>query len=168
MPRSRASEVEHPAYDPSAEGPDGRALCRWCIAQLPPRRIMFCSPACRHEFMLRRSQSYLRQHVFARDQGICCQCRLDGGSLDRIIACMRGHDDQGQRDDAAALWALEGLGFGRRRRVTSVWNMDHRIAVAEGGGSCGMGNVRTLCLTCHKAETRALHRRMVVERSDFR
>jgi 5-methylcytosine-specific restriction protein A len=168
MSRSRASEVEHPAYDPSAEGPEGRALCRWCLSELPPRRVMFCGSACLHEFKLRLSPSYLRQHIFVRDRGICCQCRLDGGRLDLIIAKMRTRDGQDQRDDALALWTLEGLGFGRRRRVTSVWNMDHRIAVAEGGGSCGMGNVRTLCLSCHKRETRALHHRMHDQRPENR
>ena len=165
MSRSRAGESEHPAYDPGAVGPEGRALCRWCLAELPAQRVMFCRPACLHEFNLRRSPSYLRQQVYQRDRGVCCQCRIDGGRLDRIIACMRQRDDQGRRDDAVALWALEALGFGRRRRVTSVWNMDHRIAVTEGGGSCGMGNVRTLCLSCHRRETRALHQRLRARRS---
>ncbi len=168
MSRNRASEVEHPAYDPSAVGPQGRAFCRWCLAELPARRAMFCRPACQHEFSLRRSPSYLRRHVFARDAGVCCRCRLDGGALDRIIACMRSRDDLGQRDDGLPLWVLERLGFGRRRRVTSVWNMDHRIAVTEGGGSCGMGNVRTLCLSCHRLETRALHGRLRERRSQAR
>jgi 5-methylcytosine-specific restriction enzyme A len=160
MPRIRHGDIEHPAYDPSAVGVNGRAMCRWCLAELPLAHAMFCSPACRHEFTLRRSPAYLRQHVFARDHGVCCQCRLDGSLLDRIIAVLRRRSEDGQRDDGDALWLLEQLGFGRRRRVTSVWNMDHRIAVSEGGGVCGLGNVRTLCLLCHKRETRALHRRV--------
>lgn len=37
--------------------------------------------------------------------------------------------------------------------------IDHIIPVIEGGGCCGLENLRTLCRTCHIAETAALARR---------
>ena len=164
MPRSRVADADHPAYDPSAVGPEGRPFCRYCLRELPERRRDFCGPECAHEFKMRISPAYARHQVFARDRGVCSHCRLDGGLLDRIVASLRVVDEDGGRDDATALWLLEALGFGTRKRVVSVWNMDHRTAVVEGGGGCGLGNLRTLCLLCHGQETRALHRRQVRRR----
>ena len=37
---------------------------------------------------------------------------------------------------------------------------DHTLPVAEGGGCCGIGNFRTLCVPCHRQETEALRRRL--------
>lgn len=37
---------------------------------------------------------------------------------------------------------------------------DHELAVAEGGGACGLGNLRTLCTPCHQRETAALRQRL--------
>ena len=165
MPRTRVGDAEHPAYDPSDVGPEGRPFCRWCLHELPERRRDFCGPACLHEFKVRVSPAYARQQVFARDRGVCSHCRIDGGLLDRVVAALRLRTEDGGRDDATALWLLAELGFGRRKRVVSVWNMDHRTAVVEGGGACGLGNLRTLCLICHGLETRALHQREVQRRA---
>ena len=41
-----------------------------------------------------------------------------------------------------------------------LWHMDHRVPVAEGGGSCGLDNLRTLCRWCHAKETATLKRRL--------
>jgi 5-methylcytosine-specific restriction endonuclease McrA len=35
------------------------------------------------------------------------------------------------------------------RRCSVLWEADHLIPVAEGGGQCGRENLRTLCLMCH-------------------
>eukprot|EP00956_Cyclotella_meneghiniana_P011054 scaffold15468_cov87-Cyclotella_meneghiniana.AAC.5 len=40
------------------------------------------------------------------------------------------------------------------------WQADHIVAVAEGGGGCGVDNLRTLCTTCHLTETEKLHSRL--------
>ena len=42
----------------------------------------------------------------------------------------------------------------------SKWAADHILPVVEGGGECGMENIRTLCNDCHKIETTALRKRM--------
>lgn len=44
------------------------------------------------------------------------------------------------------------------------WEMDHRVPVVEGGGSCGLENLRTLCRACHRRETAALARRRAERR----
>ena len=52
-------------------------------------------------------------------------------------------------------------GGGKRRRggarvkEGSFWQADHQIAVHEGGGCCGLANLRTLCAPCHAKVTRA-------------
>jgi len=35
-----------------------------------------------------------------------------------------------------------------------------QLAVAEGGGACGLDNLRTLCTPCHRAQTAALRKRL--------
>ena len=44
----------------------------------------------------------------------------------------------------------------RWKRNEALWHADHIVPVVEGGGECGLDNLRTLCLRCHKDETRAL------------
>lgn len=36
------------------------------------------------------------------------------------------------------------------------WDIDHIVPVVEGGGQCGLENLRTLCHPCHKQVTREL------------
>lgn len=64
--------------------------------------------------------------------------------------------------------AREGLfstyGIARPRLTRSFWQADHRQAVVQGGGACGVENFRTLCCPCHKAETRRLVRDLARER----
>lgn len=40
------------------------------------------------------------------------------------------------------------------------WQADHVVAVAEGGGSTGLDNLRTLCTPCHGTETEKLFARL--------
>ena len=46
----------------------------------------------------------------------------------------------------------------------AIWHMDHIVPVVEGGGACGLENLRTLCICCHKKETRELARRLAEQR----
>jgi 5-methylcytosine-specific restriction enzyme A len=122
-----------------------RGLCRWCRAPVPPPRFTFCSPACVHEWKLRTDPGYLRQQVFARDRGVCAQCGLDTEVLRK---------DKRKLDYRARRQFEEK--WGPRRHL---WDADHIIPVAEGGGECDLSNMRTLCLPCHRAATAALRRR---------
>jgi len=38
-------------------------------------------------------------------------------------------------------------------RGGGLWDADHIVRVADGGGCAGMENIRTLCCSCHKAVT---------------
>lgn len=51
-----------------------------------------------------------------------------------------------------------------RLEVFTLWQADHIVPIAEGGGECGLDGLRTLCTCCHKRETRALARRRAERR----
>ena len=53
------------------------------------------------------------------------------------------------------MWGLRSV---RARR--SLWDADHILPVAEGGGQCDLENLRTLCLLCHREVTADLRRRL--------
>lgn len=186
MPNRRRIDAEHPGYDPSAVDEEGRAQCRRCLAPLTRPGTPFCSAACAHDFRVRSSPAYARVAVFARDHGVCTHCRLDCGLLDRVIARLRhggASAPVARRDELTgdriepteheegvrtALWLIEQLGLGRRRRLCSLWQMDHRVPFSTGGADCGLGNLRTLCLACHRLQTRDLHRRERARRVEER
>jgi hypothetical protein len=48
--------------------------------------------------------------------------------------------------------------------VRHLWEMDHIIPVSEGGGSCGLENLRTLCCPCHRTVTKEFHERRAAAR----
>jgi 5-methylcytosine-specific restriction endonuclease McrA len=50
-----------------------------------------------------------------------------------------------------------GLREGTRK---SLWDADHVVPVAEGGGQCDLSNMRTLCLLCHRTATAELRARL--------
>jgi len=122
------------------------AKCRWCGQPVTGRRRTFCSAACVHEWKLRSDPAYLRDKVLERDKGICAQCGVDTIALRR---------DMKKLDYAARRLFLKhwGLKEGSRK---SLWDADHILPVAEGGGQCDLSNMRTLCLKCHRAATAAL------------
>jgi 5-methylcytosine-specific restriction endonuclease McrA len=51
-----------------------------------------------------------------------------------------------------------------RRMTRRLWEMDHIIPVVEGGGDCGLENLRTLCISCHAKETADLAARRAAAR----
>jgi 5-methylcytosine-specific restriction protein A len=163
MARRLPLDADHPAYDPSACGPDGHALCRRCLGEIRERRRDgVCSDRCLHDFRMRASPSYARAAVYARDHGMCTHCRLDCGLLDRVLRRLTAPVDEvvPVAGVELSLRIMADVGLGRHKRVISTWQADHRVAVAEGGQDCGLGNFRTLCLACHAKQTRDLHRRL--------
>jgi 5-methylcytosine-specific restriction endonuclease McrA len=131
-------------------GPNGRALCRWCNLEVPAGRRTFCSSWCVHEWKLRSNPGYLRAQVFGRDRGICLLCGLDTVAEWRRIRRLRG---------PARAQGLRDWGLGSRLRK-SLWDADHIVPVAEGGGECDLTNLRTLCLKCHRQATSELRKRL--------
>lgn len=136
------------------KGPNGRALCRWCQLEVPPRRFTFCSDFCVHQWRLRTDPGYLREQVLARDKGICALCGMDTKMAYRDLRRSRGVF----RERLLVRWGLERLSR------KSLWDADHILPVAEGGGECDLDNLRTLCLICHRKQTAELTGRLVRQR----
>lgn len=129
-------------------------MCRQCGTEIPRGRRSFCSDACVHEWRLRTDPGYLREQVFARDKGYCAVCRLDTVRayqwLKRLAAPVRRK--------MLIEWGLKSL------TRNSLWDADHILPVAEGGGECDLSNLRTLCLKCHKRVTAELRKRLAASR----
>lgn len=147
-PRTKAGGRAMPSE--IARAPSGRPLCRWCGTEAPKGRRTFCSDVCVHEWKLRTDPGYLREKVFDRDKGVCAQCGVDTLTVRR---------DMRKLDFAARKRLLKhwGLKEGSRK---SLWDADHVVPVAEGGGQCDLSNMRTLCLRCHREATAALRIRL--------
>jgi 5-methylcytosine-specific restriction protein A len=138
----KASEIER------AE--TGRAVCRWCKNEVVKGRRTFCSDSCVHEWKLRTNPGYLRERVFERDKGVCAQCGVNTVTV---------RQDMRKLDFAARRKLLKDWGL-REGSRKSMWDADHTVPVAEGGGQCDLSNMRTLCLRCHRAATSALRLRL--------
>ena len=128
----------------------GRPLCRWCTQEVPKGRRTFCSDSCVHEWKLRTNPGYLREKVLARDRGVCAKCGVDTIALRRDMRKL----DYAARRQFLKLWKL------REGYRKSLWDADHVVPVAEGGGQCDLTNMRTLCLLCHREATAALRARL--------
>jgi len=127
-----------------------RGPCRWCGAGVPKGRFTFCGDVCVHQWKLRTDRGYLREQVFARDRGVCAACGLDTETLRRDKRKL----DYRARRQFEKEW-------GARR---NLWDADHILPVVEGGGECDLGNIRTLCLKCHRMATAELRRRVALSR----
>jgi len=127
------------------KGPNGRALCRYCSTEVPSNRRTFCSETCVSEWKIRSQPGYAKQLVKQRDDGICQICRKD---------CFEGY--RGSR----AHKRIKGL--------LRLFDMDHTIPVVEGGGSCGLDNLRTLCRPCHLIVTAQLAARRAFRRKSLK
>ncbi|WP_158793211.1 HNH endonuclease [Granulicella sp. L60] len=137
-------------------GPNSLPLCRWCDLEiLARRRRTFCSDYCVHQWRLRTDPGYLRDQVFARDHGICAVCSIDTLAAYAALKRARG-------PARAAGLRLYGMKSITTRR--SLWDADHILPVAEGGGQCDLDNLRTLCLLCHREATAQLRIRLSAKR----
>ncbi len=135
-----------------ATGPNGLPLCRWCDLEiLARRRRTFCSEYCVHQWRLRTDPGYLRDHVFARDHGICAVCRIDTIAAYNALKRSRGP----ARAAGLRLYGMKSIAARR-----SLWDADHILPVVEGGGQCNLDNLRTLCLLCHRDATAQLRQRL--------
>ncbi len=133
-----------------ARSPNGRPLCRRCSAEIPrgSGRRTFCGDACVVEWKIRTQPEFAAERVHARDRGICAGCGRDCDALFRKIRiCKRARRPRRMAELGLPAYLL------RRRRY---WEVDHIQPVVEGGGSCGLENLRTLCWECHRRVTRDL------------
>jgi hypothetical protein len=150
--KSRRAWVDRPFTGP------GR--CNWCGRPLDDPRCRWCSESCRDEFWCRASESYARDLVAERDQGVCSICVTDTRRQRAAFVRLCTWGEAGRwfsvrHNPRIAKLAQKKYGVPRSRLYGEWWDMDHITPIVE-GGSRGLHNLRTLCIPCHRAETRAL------------
>ena len=132
---------------------DGMKCCRYCRNPITQsRRRTFCSAVCVDEYMIRSSGSYLRRAVYNRDKGVCDECGIDTKILSRRLLLFTK-----ESPERKALLATHNISDNRvirkRKNGGGMWDADHIIPVKDGGGCCGLDNLRTLCISCHKKKS---------------
>lgn len=158
--------------------PSGQKLCRGLLcggkAPVEKGRRNWCSGACIEDWRVRNNPGHARWRVEERDKGVCALCGRDCVALEkRIDQRLRRQLNETpanqlrQRRWRKLLFRLKLLPttapFGS---VRSLWQADHIRPVVEGGGGCGLENLRTLCRCCHKRVTAELAARRARERRE--
>ena len=154
-------------------GPDGRALCRQCGEEVPVGRRTFCGDKCVDDWKIATDPGHVRKLVLGRDHGICARCGRDCEALKRRIRDYldRGHyvgDEAARHRHYLAAHRLHGwlsrFGLRCHGRGYTFWEAHHKVAVVEGGGECGLEGYESVCVCCHRRETRALAKRRAEQR----
>jgi hypothetical protein len=127
---------------------------------------------------IRSQPGYAAELALERDHGVCSVCRLDCVALARELE----HLARAQEPRWPAWQPLHistsmltagpyadrvrplGLSPQQQRLRRRLWEMDHVVPVVEGGGSCGLENLRTLCWSCHRQVTAELRARLAERR----
>ena len=125
--------------------------CTWCGGELTGRRTRWCSDDCVGEFNTRCCPTVAANLVWDRDKGLCQGCGRDIVKSQRVfylsvygVERVWFRDAEKQEPELASL-----LGYGRGR-----WGeVDHIVAVKDGGGLCLLDNLQLLCGQCHAGRT---------------
>lgn len=145
----------NPEWRSDHRGPNGRGLCKWCLNEVPPRRRTWCSQECVDEFDKRTPEGF-RRLVLERDGGICQHCGVDCFEIEKIITrlAIKNYDDSIEILMAKAKMRkkIRKMGFPVGRSIAEA---DHIVPISEGGENTEE-NGRTLCIFCHRIETKAL------------
>ncbi len=135
---------------------NGFTMCRWCNGPVKPPRRTMCSPECVHEILIRTNGRYLRDCVYARDKGICKLCNIDTKKQAKKALSLEGDERKKYLIDNKILLKRK---IWKRKHGGGLWDAEHIIPVKEGGGMCGLENIRTLCIKCHKGVTKESYKK---------
>src|SRR5918993_846044 len=119
----------------------GEPVCRWCKGPVIRPRRTFCSDPCVHEWKIRSSPWYVRREVKKRDKGICKLCGFN---------VVKAHREWTRSKPPASDRAARKVWRAARPKGEA----DHIVPVADGGGDCGLANVRTVrhCRACRDTD----------------
>jgi 5-methylcytosine-specific restriction enzyme A len=138
------------------KGPNGKNMCRNnCGKEVKPPRRTFCSNDCVHKYRIKSDLSYMRKAVFNRDKGICSLCKQDCEDIRLELALLKHRDKNLFK---AKLQELKLRPSDAYRKT--FWDADHILPVCKGGGECGLENLRTLCIPCHRGVTGQLRKEL--------
>ena len=110
--------------------------CRWCDGPVSPPRRTFCSADCVHEYKLRSNNRYMRDCVYRRDRGVCGICGVSTALIGRAILAA-GTAAEGLRVRRAFSVPPKRKVW-RRKHGGAVFDVDHIVPVARGGGLAGL------------------------------
>jgi 5-methylcytosine-specific restriction protein A len=132
---------------------NGNRCCRYCDGPITQkRRRTFCSETCVDEYLIRTDGNYLRKRVYQRDKGCCAICGIDTKVIARKLLELPIGSEEREK-------ILTDHRISHTRKIKprknggGLWDADHIIPVKDGGGQCGLENLRTLCISCHKLIT---------------
>lgn len=132
---------------------NGNTCCRWCQGDVYAPRRTFCSDNCVHEHRLRTNNKYLRECVYKRDKGICAECSIDTKLIAKELK--QYHYKSVRHKELLVKYGIsEKRKIWKRKYGGGLWDADHIKPVCKGGGLCGLENMKTLCILCHKAKTK--------------
>lgn len=137
--------------------------CTWCNKPVPKPRLFWCSDACQGEFFVRCRPQSASYEVEKRDKGICAICGIDTIEVQkawRELQWATSHYRGFRRCPCGICLTL------REHVDLTRTEADHIIPVVEGGGLCGLDGYRSLCVRCHKVETKKLAQRLAQARRD--
>jgi hypothetical protein len=100
---------------------------------------------------------------------VCAHCGLDTQAVDAAVREWQSELLGIQARIGGSRYWLDGREFQRFRHSNSLdrclWEAHHKLAVSEGGGMCGLENYETVCIWCHKKETKKLRGRLKQKRT---
>lgn len=138
---------------------DGKWLCRWCSSTCPSRRTSYCSKECWDETWFYIDAQTRRSRIYRRDKGVCATCGFDTNRIIRVRDKIRKIPDYARKDRKRRqfLELLKENGWGQLSLGRQPYEIDHIVPKILGGHD-DLENLRTLCISCHKAETKRLAR----------
>ena len=135
-------------------GPNGHALCRFCGVETRPPRKTFCSAECVHEWKMRSRPSYLKAVVYRRDHGVCGSCGTDTRAFAQALLARILHSPR-RRSEIMREWGVPASRSIKLRGPQSgLWDLEHTVPVADGGGLADASQCTTMCIPCHKQKTK--------------
>jgi len=145
--------------------------CAWCGYALSKASLRsgvkatYCSKECSEQGRIRRGGKFnrVRDQLFSLEGGICQKCGINAYALFLRINALKPVERLNALCNTN--WNLPKSGQALDRLLQNpkkgdFWQADHIIAVAEGGGDCGLDNLQTLCTPCHRVETEKLRSRL--------
>ena len=154
---------------------EGGKCCAYCggdlsaASRLPGVSSTYCSRECADQGRLKRGWGNLRAQVFALEGGVCRLCGIDGHALYTRLLGLKPAERLNALCNANYKLPKSAKALDRllhNPREGDFWQADHILAVSEGGGSCGLENLRTLCVPCHATETQKLQGRLKLRESN--
>ena len=138
--------------------------CRWCkedVKRFSPSRRTFCCDECVREYKIRSDVGFARGEVYKRDKGICQICGLDCSKFfSGLKRHLKGISYRDKEAEAEKYFLDHGVPYVKWKHRSTFYDADHIKPVVQNGGSCGLDNLRLLCIPCHLGETKKLRKEL--------